>query len=164
MIMSQSEEVQTKVVECAVLGPRGSHSHGEGRGGKRVGDDLRHGRSVLSAHMCRRAQDCWRARRQQSYSACVGERGARGHRPLAIDAAPPARALLPRMAGDFSAIAVVVNPISTALRGQSAPAERTVKYRSRPRGIRRDPRCKLVAQKRFQRSECVDRTRQWRND
>ena len=51
MIMSQSEEVQTKVVECAVLGPRGSPSHGEGRGGKRVGDDLRHGRSILSAHI-----------------------------------------------------------------------------------------------------------------
>jgi hypothetical protein len=72
--------------------------------------------------MCRirRAQGCWRARRQESYSACVGERGARGYCPLAIAAAPHARALLPRMAGKFSGAAVVANPISTGLRGRSA--------------------------------------------
>jgi hypothetical protein len=42
---------------------------------------------------------------------------------------PPARALLPRMAGNFSGVAVVVNLIFTRTIG--APTERNVKYRNR---------------------------------
>ena len=128
MIMSQSEEVQTKVLN-ALYWDLAVPPH-------RVKVEVENGWVTISGTvdryyqrtLCRirRAQGCWRARRQQSYSACVGERGARGHAPVAIAAAPPARLTPPNDYKRFG-IAVVVNLISTALRTQSG--RRTVKYR-----------------------------------
>ena len=127
MIMSQSDEVQTKVLN-SLYWDLAAPPHG-------VKVEVENGWVTISGTVDRcyqrtcaesDAQGCWRAWRQQSYSACVGERGARGHRPLAIDVVPPARALLPRMAGNVSGVAVVVNLISTALRGQSARRQRVL--------------------------------------
>ena len=128
MIMSQSEEVQTKVLNALflhlVVPPH------------RVEVEVENGWATISGTVDRdrqrscaeseRAQGCPRWWVQQSYSACVGERGARGHAPVAIAAAPPARLTPPNDYKRFG-IAVVVNLISTALRTQSG--RRTVKYR-----------------------------------
>ena len=90
-IVPQSRKRPSRSVERTVLGSRGPVATVAGRSRKRVGDDVRQGRSGLPTGMrrIRRAQGSWRRRREQSNSAHAGAGGASG--PLAIDGIPLAR-------------------------------------------------------------------------